>query len=149
MFAENSGLPCRDVALFDKYPNGFAGLFHRNGGGSDHPFDDRIGIGVHRELRRTFAQIADGDRFATVVDRGALAFGLERKKRRNDKMRRFVREYRASGRGVIPGSARRSHYEQTVAAKPDAGVVSDFDVERNQVASGGLDLCLVKGLSFG
>lgn len=149
MFSENSCLPCRDVAFFNKDSYGFARLLHGYDGGSDHSFGDRIGIGVDREFRRTFAKFADRDRFPSVVDRGALAFGLERKERSDDQVRRFVRKDGASGRSVVPGSSRGSDHEESVAAEPDARVASDFDVERNQVASGGLDLRFVESLAFG
>ncbi len=119
MFSENSSFPRRDVAFFDKDADGFAGLLHGDDGGSDHPFGDRIGIGVDREFRRTFAKLADRDRFASVVDRGALAFGFERKERSDDQMRRFVRKDGASGRSVVPGGSRGGDHEEPVAAEPD------------------------------
>lgn len=149
MFSENSSLPGRDVAFFDEDAYGLASLLHGDDGGSDHPFGDRIGVGVDRELRRTFAELADRDGFASVVDRGALAFGFERKERSDDQVRRFVRKDGASGRSVVSGGSRGSDHEESVAAKPDAGVASDFDVERNQVASGSLDLRFVEGFAFG
>lgn len=149
MFTENSGFPCSYVAFFNKDSYGFAGFLHGDDGGSDHPFGDRIGIGVDREFRRTFPEIADRDRFAPVVDRGALAFGFERKERGNDQVRGFVRKDRSSSRSVVPGSSRGGDHEKPVAAEPDAGVVSNLDVERNQVASSGLDLCFVESLAFG
>lgn len=131
MFAENSCLPRRDVAFLDEDSHGFAGLLHGDDGGSDRPFGDRIGIGVDREFRRTLPELANRDRFAPVVDRGALAFGLERKERGDDQVRRFVRKDGASGRSVVPGGSRGSDHEKPVAAEPDAGVASYFDVERN------------------
>lgn len=149
MFSENSCLPCRDVAFFDEDAYGLAGLLYGDDGGSDHPFGDRIGIGVDREFRRTFPEFADRDRFAPVVDRGALAFRFERKERRDDQVRRFVRKDGTSGRSVVPGGSRGGDHEEAVAAEPDAGVAPDFDVERNQVASGSLDLRFVESLAFG
>lgn len=149
MFSENSSFPRRDVAFFDEDTYGLASLLHGDDGGSNHPFGDRIGIGVDREFRRTLPELADRDRFASVVDRGALAFGFERKERSDDQVRRFVRKDGPSSRSVIPGGSRGSDHEEPVAAEPDAGVASDFDVERNQVASGGFDLGFVEGFAFG
>ncbi|MFZ3233166.1 MAG: hypothetical protein WA194_06710 [Patescibacteria group bacterium] len=78
-----------------------------------------------------------------------MAFWFERKERSDDQVRRFVRKDGASSRSVVPGGSRGSDYEESVATEPDAGVVPDFDVERNQMASSGLDLCFVEGFAFG
>lgn len=148
LFAKYSGFPCENVTFFDEDSDGFPGLLDRDRRGSGNALGDRVGIGVHREFRRTFARFAHRDRFPSVVDRGALAFGLERKERGHEKMGGFVRQYRTPGGSVVPGGSSRSDHEETVAPEPDGGMPADFDVERDEVSSGGLDLRLVEGLSF-
>lgn len=149
MFAENPGFPRFDVALFDKDSHALPSLFYGDDRGSCHPFGNRIGIGVDREFGRSLPRFADGDGIGTFEDRGPLAFGFERQQRGHDEMRRRMRQDRSSGRGVVSGGSRGSDYQKSVAAKADAGMASDFDVERNEVASGRLDLGLVEGFAFG
>ena len=149
MFPENSRLPGFHVALFDKDADALASLLHGDDRGSFHPFGNRIGIGVDREFRRAFAEFADGDDVRSLEDRGSLAFGLERQERRNDQMRRRMRKHRSSGRGVVSGGSRRGDDEESVAAEADAGMPADFDVERNEMPSGGFYLGFVEGLAFG
>lgn len=60
----------------------------------------------------------------------------------------FVRQYRTPGGSVVPGGSSRSDHEEPVAPEPDGGMPADFDAERDEMPSGGLDLCLVEGLSF-
>lgn len=148
LFAKYSGFPCENVAFFDEDPDGFPGLLDRDRSGSGNALGNRIGIGVNREFRRTFARFAHRDRFPSVVDRGALAFGFERKERGHEKMGGFVRQYRTPGGRVVPGGSSRSNHEESVAPKPDGGMSADFDVERDEMSSGGLYLRLVEGLSF-